>query len=964
MTRKANKLDSQTVVHQSVESTVYWDVFDNVALNCMPEAVVAIDNDDTIRYLNAAACRLYGKTHSVAFGSHISTLFNHKWLVPEHRDEARSEFSATGSWLGINEHLRSDGTPFLAETTSTLLRDSIGNRIGVLAVVRDISERRDADRLHKLATDLQNRVAEFETLFNVIPVGIHYATDPDCRVIRSNPTGATMFDMTVDDNLSHSAPEGEAPTSFIVVDGGLELPASELPLQKAISLRAKVEDRELTVRFTNGQQRTILVNAAPLVDEGGNVYGGIASVSDITALRQAEQALADSEERYRAIISCLEEGIVVRDASGKVVATNASASRILGLPPERLIESWAYGSDWYAVRDDGVTIAPDDMPSTLTLATGQPQRDKTIGIVVAGQGMTWVSMNCQPLRHLQSGTTVGVVTSFYDITDKRQALALLRDSEERLRLAIEGASIGTWHWDISEDRVVCSDIMRKLRRIPSSSPVTLEGFLSNLPDEDRLRKRNAVYEALATGQDYELQLSMPDMDGGVRWFAEHGRPYYDDEGRPMRMEGIAWDITDQKAAEDALRSRVQRESTVNRVGEAIRQSTVPSEIQKSVVNVLGESLALERCWIIMCDRSTDTVTTGPDWHASHLRSYEGLYRLSEFDAVYDDLFGSGTCVIHDYEAADYSFRTISALDRFGLRACIAVPYFDDGMLVGALFAGMSSARIWTNDETMILEQCASLTRSAVESALARSKEQTIAHQLQEALQPVIPSHAPGLRLASYYRAALDEAGVGGDFSDVFSLDDSVTYVVVGDLAGKGLAAASQVATVRNMLRYSLYQGNTSVAESVTTLNTVLASHELLTGFATLFVAQYDHKTRCLTYVNCGQDPALILSRDRVVERALSPTGTVLGITPHAKFVAEQVQLTAGDVLVVYTDGFSEAGPSRSALLQTSGIERMLSDMSEIDNPQVVVTNLVSRVNEYTQGGRIDDQCLLVAVVTD
>jgi serine phosphatase RsbU (regulator of sigma subunit) len=78
-----------------------------------------------------------------------------------------------------------------------------------------------------------------------------------------------------------------------------------------------------------------------------------------------------------------------------------------------------------------------------------------------------------------------------------------------------------------------------------------------------------------------------------------------------------------------------------------------------------------------------------------------------------------------------------------------------------------------------------------------------------------------------------------------------TALTVFDLAGKGIAAASQVATVRNMLRYALHTGAT-VADAVTTLNRVLVEQELLTGFATMFVGVYDEASCTLTYANCGR----------------------------------------------------------------------------------------------------------------
>lgn len=258
-------------------------------------------------------------------------------------------------------------------------------------------------------------------------------------------------------------------------------------------------------------------------------------------------------------------------------------------------------------------------------------------------------------------------------------------------------------------------------------------------------------------------------------------------------------------------------------------------------------------------------------------------------------------------------------------------------------------------------------RRAMEDARERitQREHKIAEQLQEALQPPLPQSVPGLTLADYYRPALEEAGVGGDFADVFAADKGVTFLVVGDLSGKGLAAASQVAIVRNMLRFALYNGRT-LAGPVTTLSRTLADNDLLTGFATLFVGRYEASERLLSYVNCGQDAGLILRSKTGQVEPLPPTGPILGGFAGADFAEESVRLDPGDVLAVFTDGLTEAGPSRTALLTGDGVASLLAETAgweagEPASADAIVKRLMAGVDAYAEAGIRDDQCLLVAV---
>jgi PAS domain S-box-containing protein len=245
-------------------------------------------------------------------------------------------------------------------------------------------------------------------------------------------------------------------------------------------------------------------------------------------------------------------------------------------------------------------------------------------------------------------------------------------------------------------------------------------------------------------------------------------------------------------------------------------------------------------------------------------------------------------------------------------------------------------------------------------------EQNIARQLQQALQPQLPEGLPGLALSHYYKPALPEAGVGGDFYDAFVIDKGCAVLVVGDLSGKGLAAATQVATIRNMLRYALYNQRTLV-DAVNTLNDTLAEYKLLTGFATLFVGCYDSGAQTLTYVNCGQEPALIRRAATGEIEALHPTGTVLGSFSGTQFQELVVPMSNDDAIAIFTDGFTESGPTRRELLGIEGVTDILKRPLDegpgntFDLATELSRRLVSEVTTYARDGASDDMCLLVAV---
>ena len=250
------------------------------------------------------------------------------------------------------------------------------------------------------------------------------------------------------------------------------------------------------------------------------------------------------------------------------------------------------------------------------------------------------------------------------------------------------------------------------------------------------------------------------------------------------------------------------------------------------------------------------------------------------------------------------------------------------------------------------------------------REHIIANQLQDALQRPLPNMTSGMAVRQHYEAALsEEAGVGGDFYDVFALEEGCTALVVGDVSGKGLKAAAQVATVRNMLRAFLYSKPT-VAEAINNLNQTLAENNLLEGFATLFVGVYDSEAQLLKYVNCGQEPALLRRAATSMVEYLNPTGSILGCLVGELFREMTVTLAFGDALAIFSDGVTEVGPSRLEMLGVHGVSTLLETAVHTNNrvdaasvADALVLRIIAGVDAAAAGGVTrDDVCLLIAVV--
>jgi len=399
------------------------------------------------------------------------------------------------------------------------------------------------------------------------------------------------------------------------------------------------------------------------------------------------------------------------------------------------------------------------------------------------------------------------------------------------------------------------------------------------------------------------------------------------------------------------RLRAEREALLNRIGQALRGSPDPETVLEAAVRELGGALGADRCYFAAYDQDADTATVGPEWHQDGLPSIAGQYPMSGFAVNRDPVYKAGRTQVVADTAGD------PATEALGLRALVRVPLVSGASMIALSVAMASGPRQWTPAEVSLVEAVATQTQSALETMRVRQREHRIAEQLQDALQPSLPEYVPGLSVGKYTKPALDEAQIGGDFYDIFPLDKELFAIVIADVSGKGLAAAQQLALIRNSLRTVLYLYR-APAQAASALNKIVTSHELLVGFVTAWVGVYAAGTGEITYCSCGHEPGLIRRADGEMEQT-ETTGPPLGVAENAEYGEKTVTLSSGDALLLYTDGLSEAGPNRREMLGTDGLMRFLASSPVDLDAQAGTETLVAQVSEATDGIFRDDVAVLL-----
>lgn len=236
-----------------------------------------------------------------------------------------------------------------------------------------------------------------------------------------------------------------------------------------------------------------------------------------------------------------------------------------------------------------------------------------------------------------------------------------------------------------------------------------------------------------------------------------------------------------------------------------------------------------------------------------------------------------------------------------------------------------------------------------------AQELEIATQVQARLFPQQLPPVPGLDYAGVCRQA---RSVGGDYYDFLDLGAGRVALVVGDIAGKGMAAALLMANLQANLRSQCVEAVEHPDKVLRTVNHLLYENTDAHAYATLFFAEFDHASGRVRYANCGHLPALVLRGNGAVER-LDPTCTVIGMFPDWQCVFAESRIDVGDVLALYTDGLTEFEITPDEEFGEARLTESLRRHSHRPANQMIAA-ILNDVNGYSTCEQCDDITLIVA----
>ena len=282
-------------------------------------------------------------------------------------------------------------------------------------------------------------------------------------------------------------------------------------------------------------------------------------------------------------------------------------------------------------------------------------------------------------------------------------------------------------------------------------------------------------------------------------------------------------------------------------------------------------------------------------------------------------------------------------------------------LWGGTFAGFSDPDgntfelIASDEMSREIESQRRAVAGKLEAERRSAQELEIAKRVQARL---FPQTLPPLASLDYAGICIQARHVGGDYYDFLALGQERLALLVGDISGKGIAAALLMANLQANLRSQFALAREHPHLLVRSVNRLFFQSTIDSAYATFFFAEYDGPTRRLRYANCGHLAALLLRKDGKLER-LDSTGTVLGLFQDWDGPTMECQLHPGDTLALYTDGVTEAFNEAE---EEFGEERLVEALRRHrDQPaEQMVTSIIHDIQKFSSEEQHDDITIIIA----
>jgi PAS domain S-box-containing protein len=426
-----------------------------------------------------------------------------------------------------------------------------------------------------LTQALERRVDELQVLFDVIPVNIALAEDPDCHVVKVNAAYARLLEIPTDTNVAVTPRAKQSQLPYKFYQNGREMLGHELPVEYAAKHGLEVRDVEIELVRQDGAVFSLYGNAVPLFDESGQPRGSVGVYTNITERKQAEIALRESEERLRIANERFE--LAAKAVNCLIYDWNLECDRIertdglTKLLGYSLVEAEPTGQ-WWTDR-----IHPDDLQSirdqAWSLLANKDHFSLEYRILNKSNQYVYVLDQCLVVVRDADGKPKRIVGSTIDISDRKQAELKLQESQRFIQQIADSIPGTLYVYDMLEQRNVY--VNRQIGELLGYSPEQIQAFgdqlFAQLMHPEDFANLTVQIQRLNYAQDGEVidhEYRMRHANGEWRWlWSRNTVSTRTPDGLAHQVVGTVHDITDRKLVETEREQLLQREQAAREQAE-------------------------------------------------------------------------------------------------------------------------------------------------------------------------------------------------------------------------------------------------------------------------------------------------------------------------------------------------------------------------------------------------------------
>jgi sigma-B regulation protein RsbU (phosphoserine phosphatase) len=417
--------------------------------------------------------------------------------------------------------------------------------------------------------------------------------------------------------------------------------------------------------------------------------------------------------------------------------------------------------------------------------------------------------------------------------------------------------------------------------------------------------------------------------------------------------------------DESVVARVAREgdllALISKVGITLLSSSTLEQTLEQIVSLVFEAVPADRCLLMMRDDANQELRVA----VARLRDRVGeVGEIRVSRNVMDEVVIKGKSVLTSDAQHDPRFASGTVVLQ-GVRSVLAVPLGVSEKVFGIIYADSPIAEgRFTEDHLKVLTTLASVAAIRVENARlveARfqqerlERELQLAMEIQQRFQPTAPPVVPGYEFQGISFPCYE---IGGDYYDFIQRDDGRLVIALGDVSGKGTAAALLMSSLHAAIHAQTGSHDTLV-ETISAVNRYLANNIPPNRFVTLFYAELDPESGALSFLNAGHNPPLIVHAAGTVEQ-LASGGLPLGIKADADYREGRTTMQMGDVLCIYSDGVTEAASPNGEEFGPTRLYEVVS--RNVDASAAGIRDRIeSALTKFSQGTQAADDITLVIV---